>query len=166
MISPETHPGPGRLSPIWRSLAMWLFLFGCGGTAAELLLLEHFEDPWQWTPIALLGLGAAAGAAVLVRPAVQLLRVFRSLMWLFLGAGALGVYLHLKSNVEFERELNPAVSGFDLVADVLMGAMPALAPGQMIQLGLLGLLALLRHPALAKTESLKEAEALKKDEME
>ena len=63
------------------------------------------------------------------------------------------MYLHLKSNVEFERELNPAVGGFDLAVDVLMGAMPALAPGHMIQLGLLGFLVMLRHPALMKPGS-------------
>lgn len=153
MSSPEPRPDGHRLSPVWRRLALGLFLLGSGGTAAELLLLEHFEDPWQWTPIALLGLGFAAGVAIALRATAGWLRVFRSLMWLYLFAGVLGIYLHLNSNVEFERELNPAVGGFDLVVDVLMGAMPALAPGQMIQVGLLGLLVMLRHPALTRPGS-------------
>ena len=141
------------LSPLWRRLALGLFLFGCAGTAAELLLLEHFEDPWQWTPIALLGLGLAGGVYLAVRATPGTLRVFRYLMGLYLLAGGLGVYLHLKSNVEFEREINPAVGGFDLMVKVLMGAMPALAPGQMMQLGLLGLLVALGHPALGSSKS-------------
>ena len=149
----ETPPGPHRLSPLWRRLALGLFLIGCGGTAAELLLLEHFEDPWQWTPIALLGAGFAGGVVLAVHATPGAFRVFRYLMWLFMPAGGLGMYLHLKSNVEFERELNPAVGGFDLAVDVLMGAMPALAPGHMIQLGLLGFLVMLRHPALLKPGS-------------
>ncbi len=149
----ETAPDPHRLSPLWRRLALGLFLIGCGGTAAELLLLEHFEDPWQWTPIALLGAGFAGGVVLAIRATPGALRVFRYLMWLFMPAGGLGMYLHLKSNVEFERELNPAVGGFDLAVDVLMGAMPALAPGHMIQLGLLGFLVMLRHPALMKPGS-------------
>lgn len=138
---------------MWRRLVLGLFLLGSGGTVAELLLLEHFEDPWQWTPIALLGLGFAAGVAVALRATAGWMRVFRFLMWLYLFAGALGMYLHLKSNVEFERELNPAVGGFDLAIEVLMGAMPALAPGHMIQLGLLGLLVMLRYPTLMKPGS-------------
>ena len=129
---------------------MGLFLLGCGGTAAELLLLGHFEDPWQWTPIALLGLGMVAAVVAAVRPTAISVRMFRWLMWPYLGAGVLGVYLHLASNAEFERELNPAASGLDLAVESLMGAMPALAPGQMIQLGLLGLLAVLRAPALSE----------------
>lgn len=153
MNSPEPRPGGHRLSPLWRHLVLGLFLLGSGGTAAELLLLEHFEDPWQWTPIALLGLGFAAGVAIALHATAGCLRVFRSLMWLYLFAGALGMYLHLKSNVEFERELNPAVGGLDLAVEVLMGAMPALAPGHMIQIGLLGLLITLRHPALLKQGS-------------
>lgn len=146
-------PDGHRISPLWRRLVLGLFLLGSGGTVAELLLLEHFEDPWQWTPIALLGLGFAAGVAVALHATTGRLRVFRFLMWLYLFAGALGMYLHLKSNVEFERELNPAVGGFDLAVDVLMGAMPALAPGHMIQLGLLGFLVMLRHPALTRPGS-------------
>ncbi|WP_419938599.1 hypothetical protein [Candidatus Palauibacter sp.] len=149
----ETPPDAHRLSPLWRRLALGLFLIGCGGTAAELLLLEHFEDPWQWTPIALLGAGFAGGVVLAVHATPGAFRVFRYLMWLFMPAGGLGMYLHLKSNVEFERELNPAVGGFDLAVDVLMGAMPALAPGHMIQLGLLGFLVMLRHPALLKPGS-------------
>ena len=135
------------LSPLWRRLALGLFLLGCGGTIVELLLLEHFEDPWQWTPIALLGLGLAAGATLALRATSGSFRVFRLLMWLYMLAGGLGLYLHLKSNVEFEKEINPAVAGGELVMKVLMGAMPALAPGHMVQLGLLGFLVVLGYPA-------------------
>ncbi|WP_419942781.1 hypothetical protein [Candidatus Palauibacter sp.] len=141
------------LLTMWRRLALGLFLFGCGGTAAELLLLEHFEDPWQWTPIVLLGLGIVAGALLALRATRRRLRVFQLLMGLYLCAGGLGVYLHLKSNMEFEMEMNPAVGGFDLIVKVFMGAMPALAPGQMMQMGLLGFLIALGHPALASSES-------------
>ncbi len=146
------------LSPLWRRLALGLFLLGCGGTIVELLLLEHFEDPWQWTPIALLGLGLAAGASLALRATSGCLRVFRLLMWLYMPAGGLGLYLHLKSNVEFERESNPAVEGGELAVKVLMGAMPALAPGHMIQLGLLGLLVVLRYVAPKALASSKKGE--------
>ena len=78
-------------------------------------------------------------------------------MAMYVGSGALGMYFHLKANVEFELELHPTVRGMELVIESLTGAMPALAPGTMTQLGLLGLLITFRHPALggaaAETEN-------------
>jgi hypothetical protein len=63
-------------------------------------------------------------------------------------AGALGVFLHLRSNVEFEKEMRPSIAGRELVLETLTGAIPALAPGAMAQLGLLGLLICYRHPLI------------------
>ena len=146
--APVSRPPPE--SGWWRRLALGLLVFGSVGTAAELLLLEHFEDPWQWTPIALLGLGLLSGSAVLFRASPVRVRALQILMSSYLLAGGLGVYFHLKANLEFERELNPAVAGSDLILNVLGGAMPALAPGAMAQLGLLGLLLCFRHPSLAR----------------
>jgi hypothetical protein len=67
-----------------------------------------------------------------------------------LSAGV-GLYLHLKANVEFELELRPTMANTELILETLKGAIPALAPGVMVQLGLLGLLACFRHPALMAT---------------
>jgi hypothetical protein len=63
-------------------------------------------------------------------------------------AGLVGIFLHVRSNVEFELELRPSIEGRALVVETLRGAIPALAPGAMAQLGLLGLLVCFRHPAL------------------
>jgi hypothetical protein len=63
-------------------------------------------------------------------------------------AAGVGLYLHLKANVEFELELRPTMADTELILETLKGAIPALAPGVMVQLGLLGLLACFRHPAL------------------
>ncbi len=46
----------------WRTLALYLFLFGAAGTSIELVFLEHMESPWQWTPLVLLGAGLVTGA--------------------------------------------------------------------------------------------------------
>jgi hypothetical protein len=40
------------------------------------------------------------------------------------------------------------MKGMDLLSKAMTGAAPALAPGAMIQLGLLGLVYTFRHPAL------------------
>lgn len=134
----------------WRRLALYLLLFGMTGMAAELLLLGHFEDPWQWTPIALLGVGLILGGAVRFRPSRITVGGLRTLMLGYLIAGGVGLYLHLKSNIEFELELHPSIAGWKLITETLRGAMPALAPGAMAQLGLLGLLVCFRHPDLSR----------------
>jgi hypothetical protein len=66
----------------------------------------------------------------------------------FIAGGTLGVYLHYDSNVVFEREMSPEVLGWALFREAIFGATPALAPGVMVQLGLLGLAFTIRHPAL------------------
>ncbi len=134
---------------LWRRLGLYLLLFGIAGTTAELIFLEHMEDRLQWTPVALLGLGLLLGGSVAFRPTRALVKGLRALMALYLPTAALGIYLHLKSNVEFELEMRPSMAGLELVVESLKGARPALAPGTMAQLGLLGLLVCFRHPALS-----------------
>lgn len=130
----------------WRRYLLYILLFGAVGLGAELYLLGHYEDRKQWIPIVLLSTGTIAGLWLTVRPSQVALRVFRVLVAAFLPAGLLGVYFHFQSNVEFEQELHPNSSGLELVSDSLGGAMPTLAPGAMILLGLLGILVALQHP--------------------
>jgi len=138
---------------IWRRLAFYLLLFATLGTGVELIFLEHFEDPWQWAPLALLGVGLVLGTTVALRPSRAAVRSLQLLMMGYLLSGVVGLYLHLKANVEFELELRPTMANAELILETLMGAIPALAPGEMVQLGLLGLLACFRHPALMTTRT-------------
>jgi hypothetical protein len=69
-------------------------------------------------------------------------------MVLLMVAGIVGTGLHYSANEEFELEGNPDMKGIALLSKILSGAAPALAPGAMIQLGLLGLVYTYRHPAL------------------
>ena len=139
------------MTEIWRRLAFYLLLFATLGTGIELIFLEHFEDPWQWAPIALLGVGLVLGAAVVLRPSRPTVRALQLLMISYVLSAGVGLYLHLKANVEFELELRPTMANTELIIETLKGAIPALAPGAMVQLGLLGLLACFRHPALMTT---------------
>lgn len=132
----------------WRRLGILLFLFGGIGLALELVLLGHYEDPPQWTPLALLGAGLALGLLVLLRPSRSAVQAYRGVAVAFVVSAAVGVYFHLRANVEFELELRPSMAGIELAIESLRGAMPALAPGAMAQLGLLGLLTTLKHPSL------------------
>jgi hypothetical protein len=146
---------PDALDPYapLRRLLLALVVAGAGGLALELLLLEHYDSPWQWAPLALLALVLLVGGAAAVRPGRRLLRTFQGLMTLCAAAGVLGVYLHYRGNVEFERESDPTRSGLVLFWEAIRGATPALAPGALAQLGLLGLAVTFRHPALRSSPS-------------
>jgi hypothetical protein len=67
----------------------------------------------------------------------------------FIAAGLAGVYLHYQGSVEFKLESNPSLAGWQLFWQAIRSKTPpALAPGVMIQLGLIGLAYTYRHPAL------------------
>ena len=63
----------------------------------------------------------------------------------------MGIFLHYRANVEWELETTPTMHGMELFREAITGSLPLLAPGAMLQLGLLGLLWSHRHPALATT---------------
>jgi hypothetical protein len=132
---------------------MAIFLFGVCGAGAELILLGHTEDPWQWVPLVLLGASLIVLTGYAVMRRLFMLRVFRGLMVLFVIGGLLGLYLHYQGNMEFELEMYPSLKGLALFRESITGATPALAPGMMIQLGLLGLIFTYRHPALERADT-------------
>lgn len=121
-----------------------ILLLACVGTFAELVLLEHYEDWQQWIPLAVLALTSAVLVWHARRRGRLSARVLQVLMLGLVVAGVAGVILHLRGNLEFERELNPGLTGFPLWLEVARGATPALAPGSLIPFGLLGLLFVVR----------------------
>jgi hypothetical protein len=71
-------------------------------------------------------------------------------MALCVASGLLGMVLHYRANVEFQREIDPSLAGTRLFWKVVRAkAPPSLAPGVMAELGLLGLLFAYR-PAAAE----------------
>ena len=60
---------------------------------------------------------------------VIILRLFRLAMLAFVLGGIVGLWFHLSSNMEFELEMYPTLTGLELLSKALGGAMPALAPG-------------------------------------
>jgi hypothetical protein len=134
-------------SPL-RRLLLALVLVGAAGLVVELVLLEHYDSIWQWTPLALLGLVLVVGGVLAWRPGRRALRAFQGVMALCVIAGVVGVYLHYRGNVEFELEREPTLGGLALLWEAVRGATPALAPGALAQLGLTGLAYAFRHPLL------------------
>lgn len=145
------HRGPPishRASPALRDLLLALLLLGAAGLLAELILLEHYESRWQWIPLVLLVATLGSGVLVWQRPRRPTLLAFRGIMIACVLAGLAGFVLHFKGNLEFALERDAELTGFALVWKVLRGATPALAPGALAQLGLLGLVFTYRHPAV------------------
>ncbi len=125
---------------IARRVLLLILLLGMVGILVELLLVEHFEDAWQFVPLVLLTLGLVVIPWHARAPGRASARALRALMSLFLVAGLVGIFLHYRGNREFELEQSPNASEWELFRESVMGGTPALAPGVMIQLGLLGLL--------------------------
>jgi cation transport ATPase len=140
--------GEGRL----RRAVTGLLAMALVGTGAELLLLEHYEDAWQFVPLVLIALGLLAMGWRAVRPGRASLRAFRVVMVLMVASGALGLFLHYRGNTEFELERDPGLAGFALFREAMTGATPALAPGAMMLFGLLGLVSAARSAMPAGTE--------------
>lgn len=123
-----------------RRVLIVILVLAMAGILTELLLIEHFEDAWQLVPLVLLGLGLLVLGWHVFAPSGPSARAWGILMALFIIAGLIGVYLHYSGNVEFELEQNPDAGRWLLFREAMMGATPALAPGAMIQIGLIGLL--------------------------
>ena len=127
-----------------------IMLLGFGGTWAELLLLKHTEGFWQLVPVVLTGAGVLLVAWCWASPRSGPLRTLQLMSALLLVSGIIGVVQHFLGNMGHEQESNPGLAGMELYKLASMGSTPLLAPGVMLQLGLLGLLATYRHPALTR----------------
>jgi hypothetical protein len=140
----ESQPAAIQLKPKafrgLRRILLAIFLLGLLGTATELVLLEHFEDRLQLIPLILLALGLAAVIWHVIHRGRASVRVLQVLMILFVIGGLTGLVLHYRGSMEFQLEVNPALSGLELFLKAIKAkAPPALGPGAMIHLGLVGL---------------------------
>jgi hypothetical protein len=135
------------LRTVRRALSL-LLLTGLLGTALELTLMEHLEDWWQRIPLALIGAALVVLSWHWLAASKASVYAIRAVMLLFLASAVGGIILHTKGNREFALETKPGLAGGELITEMLTGAFPALAPGTMALLGLIGLLLTWRHPAL------------------
>jgi hypothetical protein len=132
-----------------RSMMLCVIVLGLVGLGAELLLLRHDESAGQLIAPVLIGVGLVTIVWHLARGSAASVLVLQITMVLFIAAGFVGMALHYFANVEFQREVDPSIAGLALFRKAMAAkAPPALAPGSMTQLGLLGLAYTFRHPAL------------------
>ena len=137
------------MSDAARRILLAILLLGIAGIALELWLMAHTEDVYQLIPLWLAGAGIVTAIVVATRPSIGTVRLFQAVMALFLLSGIIGMVLHFQVNIEFQREMDAALSGLALYQKAILAkSPPALAPGAMIQLGLIGLAYTFKHPAL------------------
>lgn len=136
-----------------RQFTFAIIVIGIIGLLMELLLIDHMETRIQWIPIVVLVAGLASCIWIARRPEKAALRTFQTIMAIFIVAGVAGLYFHYAGNVEFAVERDATLSGVRLMWKSLRGATPALAPGALAQLGLLGLAYTYTHPANRRTEN-------------
>ena len=124
-------------------LRRWILavlVLGLLGTVTELILLEHYEKPVQLVPVVLIALALAIIVWHVMKRDAGSRFAFVAVMALFVLAGFAGFAAHFIGSAEFQLELDPSMSTWTLVEKVLRAkAPPLLAPGMMLQLGLLGL---------------------------
>lgn len=138
------------MSDAARRFLLAILLFGTIGIIAELLLMGHVEDIFQLMPVVLGFVIVVLAVIVAKRPTVGSLRLFQAVMVLTILSGALGAWLHFDVNMEFQLEMDASLTGWNLFQkSILAKSPPALAPGAMAQLGLIGLAYTFRHPVLA-----------------
>lgn len=137
-----------------RKLLLALLVFGLGGVGAELVALAHYEDSWQLVPLVLIGSSFVVVAWHVFDGGAATIRMLRLVMMLLILSGLTGVVLHYRGNLEFQLEMDPSQSGWTLFTKVIQAhSPPALAPGVMAQLGLLGLAYTFRHPGRKRAGS-------------
>lgn len=141
-----------------RRLLVATLLLGLAGTLAELFLLAHTEGILQLAPMLLMGCALVTLAWYGAARSRTSLRALQVAMALMLVSGLLGVWLHFGANVEWERESNPSLGGLELYRAALVGAMPVLAPGSMVQLALIGFAFTFRHPVLIGSPTPRQSE--------
>ena len=106
----------------------------------ELLFLQHDEEATQLIPLVLIAIALVTIAWHAAQGGRASLGMLQVTMVLFIAAGLLGMYLHYRANLAFQREVDPSIAGRALFWKAMMAKTPpALAPGSMLQLGLIGL---------------------------
>ena len=134
---------------ILRRMVLGLMLLEMLGTAAELVLIGHFESAWQMAPLAVFAIALLSLAWYGVARSADSIQCLRVVMVLSIATALVGLVLHYQGNVEFQLDIDPSLSGPALWWKVIRAKTPpALAPGAMAHVGLLGLAYTYRHPSL------------------
>ena len=109
-----------------RLAVLGVLVIGLAGTVTELVLLEHYEQPMQLVPVVLIVAAIAAIVWQVMRHTAASLRTLEIIMALFVLASFAGVAAHFFGSAEFQLELNPSMSNWELLEKILRAKAPPL----------------------------------------
>lgn len=157
MIAASSPTGKSTVVILRRAVLAILILV-LAGTEAELFLLKHIEDVWQLVPVVIIPLTLLVLAWHGLSRGTAALRTLQVLMVASLLAGGIGVIQHYRANLIDAAESDPSLSGKALYLKATSGSIPALAPGTMVQIALLGLAYAFRHPRFRPSTDAESAD--------
>jgi len=117
---------------------LYTLIFFLFGSIIELYLIKHYEDVIQIIPIFCLGVSLGSLIILYFRVSKLTINLFKASLSVISFVGLLGVILHLNSNFQFEKEMRPSSSTMNLFIESLSGALPALAPLNLVLLAMVG----------------------------
>jgi hypothetical protein len=156
-------PAEGQsTADVLRRSLIGLAAIAAAGTGLELVLLRHWDNGLEVIPfIALVVLGLAVGVLA-ARPGRRAVRIVRILAASVAIVGAVGVFIHIRSNYEAApldfryTDSWPTTAEpirWLLAATDTVGPSPTLAPAAIAFAAIVLLAATLRHPALIEDRS-------------
>jgi hypothetical protein len=140
----NAQPGETNL----RRFLLLLSLLALLTTLAELWLENHTQELLQWIPWVLCAIGLLALLPTLLRPGRATLSALRVAMVVVAIGGVVGIFIHLKENVEFEQQIRANVAFIDALLAGIKGTAPLLAPGSLTFAALIAIAGTYHHPAL------------------
>jgi uncharacterized membrane protein len=130
------------------------------GTLVELAVIQHWDEPLQLTPFVLSVIGLAGVAWVWFRPGRTELLALRAVMALLVLGSFVGVFVHVRGNIEIFTETHANASAMAVIEAALGGRNPLVAPGMLALAGILAVATTYYHPALLRvTANAQAAEA-------
>ena len=121
-----------------KQIIVLALLFMMVGTLLELYLLDHYEDAYQLIPVLCIAFSLINLIILLFKKSKKIINLFKLVLVLTSLSGVYGVFLHLQSNFEFEQEMKPTATNWELFSESLSGALPTLAPMSMLVLAFIG----------------------------
>jgi len=121
-----------------KKMIVLALLFMMIGTLLELYLLDHYEDAFQLIPVLCIAFSLINLIILFFKRSKIVIKLFKLVLVLTSFSGIYGVFLHLQSNFEFEQDMKPTATNWELFSESLSGALPTLAPMSMLVLAFIG----------------------------
>ena len=121
-----------------KKMIVLALLFMMIGTLLELYLLDHYEDAFQLIPVLCIAFSLINLIILFLKRSKIIIKLFKLVLILTSFSGIYGVFLHLQSNFEFEQDMKPTATNWELFSESLSGALPTLAPMSMLVLAFIG----------------------------